>query len=658
MFIIVALLLFGIFLRAYQLDRALGGGDENQALLEWVYTPMNYILTPAGDPRFWNLSLGYGFDQIFNNIVLRMMVLLFGEENALAIRAPAFVAGIACLWVVYKIARKISPSKAVARLALLTMVVCPIHIYYSQTARGYSLVIFFSALSIYATLKLLKSDKNFIWGLLLFLSGILSAYTTPPAAIFFLGLAIWILLILTIPTLKAEFGLHQELISKKFYQFLAIFLLMGVCSFLLYWPHMDGMLQLLNEHYDDSNVDSQVAAGNELIYFIPNWFVKFFPGPLIYFTPFILIGILWSKTYYLAYRLLPVVILLTTYFFSLITGLVNYPRIYLFNLPLLLIFLASGVVWAGEYLGNLIKQKKTINWMGYSLMGTYSVLALTEIALNYYPSIKTFNVKDYTQKLSSQIQKNDLLLVADPKNYLYARSIYKKNLQSIIAGNQLGGIKLIVDNDSNAADYKVNSIRGMPIFFNLNDRLKEKVVFEDRKLFDLENINSISLLPEDFEAITDWHAQSGDGEFSILKEHKFTGKYSLLAKASPVKDMVLRGLFGDIELNQPHLALLVWSTKKFTSNDKYFMPGLGVSYIMKGKKYYSQIPFVKTNAGMNLHIKEKSIGEETYYWQIHSAMGWIQPGKFSLNLFLKCEAGKSIMYDSMRLFLIGKSSPS
>jgi hypothetical protein len=153
MYILVVFLLLGIFLRAHQLGRALGGGDENQSLLEWVYTPMNYILAPSGDPSVWNWSLGYGFDQIFNNIVLRMMVLLFGEENALAIRAPAFVAGIACLWVVYKIARQISPSKAVARLALLTIALCPIHIYYSQTARGYSFVMFFSAFSIYATLK-------------------------------------------------------------------------------------------------------------------------------------------------------------------------------------------------------------------------------------------------------------------------------------------------------------------------------------------------------------------------------------------------------------------------------------------------------------------------------------------------------------------------
>ena len=133
-----------------------------------------------------------------------MMTLLFGEENELAIRFPAFAAGIACLWMVYKIAKQIFPSKTVAQLAFLTMALCPIHIYYSKTARGYSFVMFFSTLSIYATLKLLKSEKYFLWGLILFLSGILSVYTMQPAVIFILGLAIWILLTLTIPILKVE----------------------------------------------------------------------------------------------------------------------------------------------------------------------------------------------------------------------------------------------------------------------------------------------------------------------------------------------------------------------------------------------------------------------------------------------------------------------
>ena len=204
MYILIALLLFGTILRIHQLDRALGGGDENQVLLEWVYAPMNHILTPSGDPSHWNWSSGFGFDQIFINIILRMMVLLFGEENALAIRFPAFIAGIACIWMVYKIARQIYPTMAVARFALATKAVCPIHILYSQTARGYSFVMFFSTLSIYAALNLLQSNRNFMWGFLLFLSGILSVYTIPLVAVFILSLAVWVLPVsythLTLPT--------------------------------------------------------------------------------------------------------------------------------------------------------------------------------------------------------------------------------------------------------------------------------------------------------------------------------------------------------------------------------------------------------------------------------------------------------------------------
>ena len=151
---VYGIILIGIFLRLYHIDRALGGGDENEVLLSWVYTPIDSIVTT------WSFT-NMGGHHVFHTIVLRMMVVLFGEENELAIRFPAFAAGIACLWFIYKIAKEIFPYKTVAQLALLAAVICPIHIYYSQTARGYSFMMFFSTLAIYATLKLIKSDKYF-----------------------------------------------------------------------------------------------------------------------------------------------------------------------------------------------------------------------------------------------------------------------------------------------------------------------------------------------------------------------------------------------------------------------------------------------------------------------------------------------------------------
>ena len=195
MLVLTVLISLGVVLRAYQLDRALGGGDENEVLLSWVYTPIESIVTT------WSHG-SLGGHHVFHTIVLRIMVLLFGEENELAIRFPAFVAGIACLWFVYKIAKEIFMSKVVAQFALLAVVVCPIHIYYSQTARGYSFMMFFSTLSIYATLQILKTEKYFKWCLLLFLSGFLLVYTMPLAVIFILGLGLWILFVLSSRSLK------------------------------------------------------------------------------------------------------------------------------------------------------------------------------------------------------------------------------------------------------------------------------------------------------------------------------------------------------------------------------------------------------------------------------------------------------------------------
>jgi len=77
-----------------------------------------------------------------------------------------------------------------------------------------------------------------------------------------------------------------------------------------------------------------------------------------------------------------------------------------------------------------------------------------------------------------------------------------------------------------------------------------------------------------------------------------------------------------------------------------------------GKKQYRQIALGKINEGMSIYIKEKSSYEKPYYWEIDSAVGWLPAGEFSLNLLLNCEAGKSILYDSLRLFLINHSPQS
>ena len=99
-------------------------------------------------------------NHIFHTLLVNLMSSWFGEENALAIRFPTFVFGIACLWMIYLTALELFHSRKIANTALLIAAVNPVHIHYSQTARGYSLVMFFSIAVIYYSLKLLRSRKE------------------------------------------------------------------------------------------------------------------------------------------------------------------------------------------------------------------------------------------------------------------------------------------------------------------------------------------------------------------------------------------------------------------------------------------------------------------------------------------------------------------
>ena len=77
--IIISLIIFlGACLRLYQIDRALGGGDENHMLLYFGYTHLKYIATTYFDAS----------NHVFHTMMVNLMSRWFGEENAIAIRLP------------------------------------------------------------------------------------------------------------------------------------------------------------------------------------------------------------------------------------------------------------------------------------------------------------------------------------------------------------------------------------------------------------------------------------------------------------------------------------------------------------------------------------------------------------------------------------------
>ena len=275
--LLATIFLLAIVLRSYQLDRVLGGDDENAMLLYFGYAPLQAIVT-----NYWDVN-----NHIFHTILVKLMGTWFGEENSTAIRLPSLLFGLASLWMIYRIALDLFNSNLIARMALLIAAVNPVHIHYSQTARGYALIIFFSAAMILLSLKVLSSEISRINGLLITVCGFLSVYTVPTNLYFLFGLAMWILVVLFLPDSQKKFFKNKEARRQKGFFFLKTALAIAFFCLVAYAPLLGQMIETIKNH-QTLTVETQ---WHELSALIPGILEQVFPDRLLMFIPFLILGL-------------------------------------------------------------------------------------------------------------------------------------------------------------------------------------------------------------------------------------------------------------------------------------------------------------------------------------------------------------------------------
>ncbi|MCH8157865.1 MAG: glycosyltransferase family 39 protein, partial [Nitrospinae bacterium] len=293
-------------LRFYQLDRTLGGADENAMLLYFGYSPLKVITT-----SYWDAN-----NHIFHSILVRLMGTWFGEENAIAIRFPTFLFGLGGLWLIYRIAQELFDSPLIARMSLLIAAVNPVHIHYSQTARGYSLIIFFSAAMILLSLKVLRSGISVGRGILLAGCGFLSVYTIPTNIYFLFGLAVWIFGVLLLPDRQRKFSIDAADRKRKLFFFLNVALAIAVFCWVAYAPLLGQMIETMTQH-QMMTVETQ---WNSVSVLIPGILEKVFPASLLLFLPFLAMAFVSGDAPDRSYRTLPLVIFFLPLAVTLITG--------------------------------------------------------------------------------------------------------------------------------------------------------------------------------------------------------------------------------------------------------------------------------------------------------------------------------------------------
>lgn len=175
---ILPVLLFALILRLIKLDQSL-----------WWDEAIN--VTAARGLDFWTFVTQYPVGDFHPPLYFALLWLwghLFGFSENIS-RLPSVIFGLATIATLYLFGKEIA-SKKVGLLAALLLAAAPLHVYYSQEARVYSLGALVTTLSFYFLSRLINRKKYAAWGysisLVLLLYGDYLPYLVFPTQIIFL----------------------------------------------------------------------------------------------------------------------------------------------------------------------------------------------------------------------------------------------------------------------------------------------------------------------------------------------------------------------------------------------------------------------------------------------------------------------------------------
>ncbi len=630
-----ALWFLGACLSAWGINRTLGGWDENAMLLYYGYSSFKTIATTYFDAN----------NHIFHSLWVHLMTLCFGEENALAVRFPTYFFGLASLWMIYLTARKVFSSSSTACLALFLSAAHPVFIHYAQTARGYSLMMFFSSATLYCALKIMESPT---WkgGLTFSLCGVLAVYTLPTSIYFLIALGFWIFWTLWKRGHQATGGKNSIAV------FIGAYLLTAILLTLLFLPLWKQVMAVAESHtLVQQNKGSLPRWLTELSFGIVS---QNFPGWLMGLLPFFLVG-LWTSFRSLGpIALLPWTIFLVPLVINAITGIAGFPRNYLFNFPVWMLFTAEGIRFVWNECRSRFPHYQKVFAVG--LITCFLAAFWKEVVVDVYKAHAVPDGSRYHSALVDKSPSDEFLVITEPKHYLYARSVVKERTLQAIRNNQVKSLALVAENSAQAMIYKP-SFRDKPnrIFQNLlnPNHLQGVSLAGGKMLFSLIDGESFAVLPIDFDSKTEWKIISGMGTVATESNLKLAGATALRLKADSGTDLVVATqLSYAVSVLRPSLALMLWATHSFNDDPVSFHPILSFPIHRPSGKQDFQVPMGKINEGMNLTFSESSFSWSPFTWNLKSTMGKFPVGSYQFTIWLKCKAGTEVLYDGLRLFLL------
>lgn len=174
--ILAALIAVGATLRFYALGEGLWY-DEIMALVRYAREPLPYILTTYDSQN----------QHMLFSILANWSIGLFGD-SAWVLRLPAALFGVGSLWATWWLGTMVA-SRREALLATALLTASYHHVWFSQNARGYVVLLFFALVSTALLVRLLRSDRANGWGPMVAFATVsaLGAYTVTSAVFVTVG---------------------------------------------------------------------------------------------------------------------------------------------------------------------------------------------------------------------------------------------------------------------------------------------------------------------------------------------------------------------------------------------------------------------------------------------------------------------------------------
>jgi 4-amino-4-deoxy-L-arabinose transferase-like glycosyltransferase len=642
--VFATLFVLAIVLRVFHLDRSLGGDDENAMLLYFGYSPLKVIIS-----NYWETN-----NHIFHTVLVRLMGFWFGEENSIAIRFPTLLFGLASLWVIYSLALELFNSKLIAITALLIATVNPIHIHYSHTARGYGLIIFFSAAMALLTIKIFRSEKFLLSGILITICGFLSVYTIPTNVYFLIGLGGWVFSVFIIPDPNKIFFKNKNDRKIKCFVFIKITIAITILCFIVYGPLLSQILETIRKTTFLNPIRAE-SDWNSVTVLIPEILARIFPGKLLIFLPLIVISYFYKNSLDHSHKSLPLFIIFLPFIILLIIGVGGYPRNYLYNFPILIILMAAGMATVGNLCGQLFKNTEVARWVTLGICLSFCLLSINTLFNKYYPSLEISKGKEYRKNILLNTQSNDLIAVQSTQNYLYARKAHLEKLINILNDNRLGRFNLITPMNYDLFDY--DPVKNRKIFSVIKQlwssiNFKKIVLDENNKMTVMTKKGSKSILKEQFEETTQWKVFRGKGTVSKLKMPTTHDQMALKLETSPENEMIVIGSVpGQVSVLKPSIVVLVW-TVAMNYNEMIMQPLIAVKVATPNGPKTVQVNMGRINEGMNTYVSYDTGLFSSSDWFLRSSIGVIPPGSYDFSILLKANKGQKVVYDEFRLFTI------